>query len=75
MKQYAKVLDIDMAYVCGITDAGFTEYHDTDDFVEKDDLRLCIELSGGHVFMLTGRQRFYISEGRLYIEDLIEVSE
>lgn len=71
--KYVEVFRIDKAYVVGLTDGGFTEYHHSDGHVEKEDLRLAFELSGGHKMLLTGNQRFYFNDGFLVIEDLVEI--
>lgn len=75
MKEYNEIFRIHKAYVCGIADQGMSRREDDDGFIDQDDLRLCIELSAGHVFMLTGRMRFYFYDDYLIIEDLIEVKD
>ena len=83
LHEYRPVLEIPLEYVVGITDVGFVQSatkvvtKGVTKFIpdESDDLRLAIELSAGHKFMLVGEQRFYINEGDLIIEDLVPVEE
>ena len=70
MKKYVRVLAIDMAYVLGISNAGLYEIIHDDGTVEKDDLRLSIDLSAGHSILLMEHQRFYVYARQLIIEDL-----
>ena len=72
-RAYHEIFRIDRAYVCGMSDSGMSEHVYEDGLVDKDDLRLCFKLSGGHAFLLTGVQRFYFDNGYLIIEDLIKV--
>lgn len=72
-QHYREIFRIDRAYVIGFGDSGMSETVWADGTVDKDDLRLSFELSGGHKFLLTGKQRFYFEDGYLIIEDLFEV--
>jgi len=67
MATYKPVLSIPTCYVVEVCDAGALEHDDG----EKDDLRLAIELSAGHKVILQGKQRFYVADGYLVIEDLV----
>jgi len=72
-KEYMEVFKVNIAYVIGIGDSGMREMVLDDGSVDKIDLHLHIELSGGHKLLLTDQQRFYIKGNDLIIEGLKEV--
>jgi hypothetical protein len=73
-KSYKPVLLIPQYLVQGISDGGMSEVH-TDEHVEKDDLRVAINLSGGVQVLLDGECRLVLSAKGLTIELLMEVPE
>jgi len=71
--RYVEVFRINLAYIIELGDSGLHARICEDGTVENEDLRLHIELSGGHKLLLMDSQRFYTKGNNLIIEDLKEV--
>ena len=76
IREYKPVLTIPLCYVREVCDTGITKTVTTntatggEEVVDNDDLCMCVRLSGGIELLLINKQRIYIDEGYLVIEDL-----
>ena len=70
-KSYQPIFCIPLYLVQSMSDMGQSHWINDDDTEENDDLRLTVELSGGHQFLLQGDQRLFIEDDELVIEELV----
>lgn len=77
MKTWKSVLTLSGYLIQGITDVGMMEtYEDDGTPIDKDDLRIAIELSGGQVVVVPGAARLVPDDnGDLTIEVLVETND
>lgn len=68
-KTLTVVFTVPSCYVIGLSDIGaWAEFDDDGNVIESDDLRLCIDLSGGHKYILQHSQMIqYNDAGNLEV--------